>query len=221
MQLAAMFNLDQEDEPDHELNHLEDMAILDKMAMWSSKVTQEYPVIPSDDLFEGVKDDEEDTIDQSELSGYHKIILSSPAYEWFLTSVAKESILKLETAQPRIRRYILDKLPTGTISKRQTLDIHQVTIDLEWHHSMEERLRYELAEEPTAPIQPYQKSIIMTGSPREAQGLTIKQYLAQTWPITGVQMLNILKTATTNSTQQPHGRFYTQFYLMLCLSAYS
>lgn len=200
-----MFNLDDEDEPDRDRGHFKDMTVLDKMKMWSSNSAQLYPIIPCDDLFEGIKDDEEDEIDQSELSGYHKTILNSPAYEWFLTTVAKESVLRLETNQPRLRHRILDKLPTGTISKRRTPDMHQVTFKLEWHHSMNERLRTEFAEDSTLPVQPHRSSIVMTGSTREAQGLTIKQYLAQTWPKTNLKILEILHTAATNDIQQSHG----------------
>lgn len=200
-----MFNLDDEDEPDRDRGHLEDMSVLDKMNMWSSKAEQDHSVLPNTELFEGVHDDDEDPIDESELSTYHKIILDSTAYEWFLWNVATEAIIKLETSQPRIRQHIMDKLPTGTVSKRRTPKVYEVMFDLEWHHTMEERLQYELSEELKRPIRPFRSSIIMTGSPRQAQGLSIKQYLAQTWPMTGLQLLDAVEKATTNPTKHYHG----------------
>lgn len=203
-----MFNLDDEDEPDRDRGAFGDMSVLDKMKMWNSNSAQKDSVVPYEDLFEGVGDHEEDEIDQSALSAYHKIILSSPAYEWFIATVAKESVLRSETDHQRIRRHILDKLPTGIISKRRTPDMHQVMFKLEWHHSMNERLRCELSEN-LLPVQPHRPSIIMTGSTQEAQGLTIKQYLAQTWPITGLQILEVLHTAVTRHTQQSYGRSQT------------
>ncbi|KAH6696440.1 hypothetical protein BKA61DRAFT_252267, partial [Leptodontidium sp. MPI-SDFR-AT-0119] len=200
-QLEAMFNLDDENEPDRNRGHLEDMSVLDKMNMWSSKAEQDHSVPPDTELFEGVQDDDEDLIDQSKLSAYLKIILDSTAYEWFLWNVATEAIIKLETSQPRIRQHILDKLPTGTVSKRRAPNVYEVIFDLEWHHTMEKRLQYEVSEELKRPFQPFESSIIITGSPRQAQGLSIKQYLAQTWPMTGLKLLDALGKATTNPTK--------------------
>jgi hypothetical protein len=201
-----MFNHNEEDEPDRTQGHDGDMSILDKMSMWMSKAEQDYSAQPKGELFEGVKEDEEDSIDQDELSGYHNIIVESPAYEWFLTNIANEFILQLGTPQPRIRQQILDGLPTGTISKRRSPDTHEVTIDLEWHHAMEERLRDELLVGPRRPSRLFRSSIVMAGSPREAQGLTIKQYLARTWPTTGFQLLDALDKATTNFERDSYGK---------------
>jgi hypothetical protein len=58
-----MFNLDDEDEPDRDRGHLEDMSVLDKMNMWRSKAEQDHLVLPNTELFEGVQDDDEDPID--------------------------------------------------------------------------------------------------------------------------------------------------------------
>jgi hypothetical protein len=193
------------DDPDQGRGHCEDMAVLDKMKMWNSKARQESAPLPTE-LFEGVKDEEEDPIDDSELTRYYTIILQSPAYEWFINALAKESSLQFDTPQPRIRQRILDKLPTGKISKRSTPDIHQVTIDLEWRHSMEEMLRLEVLEELNSSIQSYSSPIIITGSQQAAQGLSIKQYLAQTWPITGLQLLYTLTTGI-DIAPQSHGMF--------------
>jgi hypothetical protein len=204
-QLEAMFNFDNEDEPYRDRGHLEDMSVLDKINMWSSKDEQDHSVLPNTELFEGVRDDDEDPIDQSDLSAYHKIILDSTAYKWFLWNVATEAIIELETSQPRIRQHILDNLPTGTISRRQTPKAYEVVFDLEWNHAMEERLQYELLEELKRPVQPFRSSIIITGSPLQAQGLRIKQYLAQTWPMTGLQLLDALEKATTNPTKHSYG----------------
>lgn len=177
------------------------MAVHDKMEMWQSKATQESSTFLKDELFEGVEDDVEDLIDDSELSRHCTTILKSPAYKWFISTLAKESILQLDTSQPRIRQCILNTLPSGTVSKRRTPDTHQVTIDLEWHLLMEERLRLELLGDLDSPTQPYNPSIIITGSQEAAQGLDIKQYLGQTWPITGLKLLYALKTSMDSAPQ--------------------
>ncbi|KAN0089561.1 hypothetical protein V8E51_019821, partial [Hyaloscypha variabilis] len=194
-QLEALFNLEGEDEPDRDRGHLEDMSVLDKMNMWVSKAGQESSVHPNTELFEGVQDEAEDPTNESNLSTYHKNILDSPAYEWFLENVAKESILKLETPRPRIRQQILDQLPPGTISKRRTPKFYEIIFELEWQHDMELGLQYELLVESQRQTQP---SIVMTGSPWKAQGLSMKHYLAQTWPTTGLQLLDTLEQAIIN-----------------------
>lgn len=142
--LEVMFNHNEEDEPDRTHGHDGDMSVLDKMSMWMSKAEQDHSAQPKGDLFEGVKEVEEDSINQVELSGYHSIIVESPAYKWFLTNVANEFNLQLGTPQPRIRQRILDELPTGTISKQRNPYTYEVTIDLEWHQPMEKRFQDEL-----------------------------------------------------------------------------
>jgi len=190
-----MFHHDEEDEPDRSQEHLGDMSLLDKMSMWNSKDGQDHTTHQNEDLFEGVKDDEEESIDQSELSAYHNIIVDSSAYKWFLANLVNDSILKLGTLQPRIRQRILDELPTGKISKRRIPDIHEVSFELEWDDAIEESLRNELPEQGKLSDLSFRPSIILTGSPQEAQGLTIQQYLAQTWPSIGLQLLFSLQAA--------------------------
>ncbi|PMD33003.1 hypothetical protein L207DRAFT_639742 [Hyaloscypha variabilis F] len=194
-QLEALFNLEGEDEPDRDRGHLEDMSVFDKMNMWIRKAGQENSVHPNTELFEGVQDEAEDPTNERNLSTYYKNILDSPAYEWFLENMAKESILKLETPRPRIRQQILDQLPTGTISKRRTPKFYEIIFELEWQHDMELGLQHELLVESQRQTQP---SIVMTGSPWKAQGLSMKHYLAQTWPMTGLQLLDALEQAIIN-----------------------
>jgi hypothetical protein len=186
-----MFSYEEVDEPDCTQKHVEDMPLPDKILMWIRNAGQDYPMQLNDDLFEGVKD-EDDSIDQNETSGYYNIIVNSPAYKWFLTSLEKESTLQLETPHPRIRQQILDKLPNRNISKKRNPDIYEVIFDLQWDYLMTEKLQYVLSEDTRSLTQSYRPPIVITGSPREAQVLTIQQYLAQTWPLTGLQFLNAL-----------------------------
>jgi len=207
--LEVMFNHEEEDEPDIPRGRSEGMSLLDKMTIWNSKAGQDLSVIPNDNFFEGVKDDEEDSIDQSDLSAYHQIILDSSAYKWFLMSLKNESILQLVTSERRIRQIILDKLPTGTISKQRTPNFHEVTFNLEWQHAMEEKLRHELSEELKGPYRSPREPIVMTGSPREMQGLTIRQYLTQTWPTNGFQIFNALQRTIMNFDKKFSGKSAT------------
>lgn len=203
-QLEAMLIREEENEPDCIQRHLGDMPLLEKMSMWESKNEQDHSAVPKDDYFEGIPDEEEASFDDEELLEYHKIILDSAAYKWFLRKLRNECVLQMETPQSRIRALILDKLPTGEISRRRSPDIHELTFDLEWPRSTEEMLRFELWPELKHPSQASRPSIIMTGSLYEAQGLTIKEYLAQTWPAIGLQLLDALGKAKTSFAQGSH-----------------
>ena len=202
-QLEAMLIREEENKPDYIQRHLGDMPLLDKMRMWESKNEQDHSAVPKN-YFEGIPDVEEASFDYEELSEYHKIILDSAAYKWFLGNLRNECVLQMETPESRIRELILDKLPTGEISRRQSPDIHELTFDLEWPRSTEEILRFELWPELKHQNQASRPSIIMTGSLHEAQGLTIKEYLAQTWPAIGLQLLDALGRAKTSFAQGSH-----------------
>jgi hypothetical protein len=186
-------------------------------SMWSSKAGQVPSVVSKDDLFEGVKDDEEHSINQSNLSAHYKIILKSATYQWFLMSLKRESIFQLGTSQPRIRQSILDKLPTEKFSKRRAPNVHEVFFRLEWQKPMEERLQYEFSEVLKCPGRFSRESIVTTGSPQEAQGLTMRQYLVQIWPANGLKLSNTPQTAIVNFDQRFYGKSanYMRFSAML------
>ena len=220
-QLQAIFNNDDCDEPDRHEGHSGDMHFLDKMNMWRNNAEQDHSAPPNTELFEGVQDDDEDPIDQSKLSAYHKIILDSTAYKWFLKSAAIEASVNFETSLPRIRQQILDKLPTGTVSKLRSPKVYEVKYSFEWQPSMGDRLQDMFSEVSQRSIRPIRSSIVMTGSPNQAQGLTIKQYLAQTWPEIGLQVLDALlqSNAYPNShycgTSSPTRSAISMLYLFI------
>jgi hypothetical protein len=179
------------------------MSLHDKMSMWNSKAGEDRLVIETDDLYQGVKDDEDEITDRVGLPEYHKIILNSAAYEWFLASLKKEITLQWSVTQPRvmvesIRQRILDQLPTGTISKRKALGGHEVQFDLQCGDTFKRWLKHENFDQLIRPDQLFTELITVTGSADEAQALTIKQYLSQTWPTSGLRLLDVLEN-TINS----------------------
>jgi hypothetical protein len=208
-QLEVMFNQEEDDEPDRTQGHDRDMSVIDKMRMWTSKAGQDHSVHSKEELFEGVKDEEEDAIDQSELSAYHNIIVDSPAYQWLLTNLSNEFLLQSWTTEPRIRQRILDKLPTGTISKQRSPDIHEFTFELELNNAMQESILNGFPQHRRLSNRSFRSFFVLTGSPWEAQGLTVEQYLAQTWPITGLQLIDALEKATTNLARHSLGKSET------------
>jgi hypothetical protein len=143
-----MFQREDDVIPDSPRAERKGMSLNDKMSMWDSKAGEDRSVIETDDLYQGVKDDEDEITDRVDLPVYHKIILDSAAYEWFLASLRKEITLQWSATQPRvmvesIRQRILDQLPTGMISKRRALGGHEVKFDLQWGDTFKGWLEHE------------------------------------------------------------------------------
>lgn len=179
----------------------EGMALLAKMVMWENKDSEDHSLLAEGEaLFEAVANEEDDAFEEINLPKYHKVIFDSQAYKWFLSSIRKEVSLKWEGSDPRIlteslRWELLGKLPTETISRCHFPSSHDVTFILGWDESMELRLQREDVHLSAWPAQSFSSFITLTGSPEEAQALTITQYMDQTWPTNGLQMLNAIKEA--------------------------
>lgn len=65
--------------------------------------------------------------------------------------------------------------------------------------------------------------LVVTGSVNQAQVLTIKQYMSQTWPANGLQMLEVLEEGIRNpknleSGKYPHPNGPVCLRVLMCLS---
>ena len=111
------------------------MSLLDKMNMWEKNAGVDKPENDQGELFDGVGDAEEELIPPVEIPRYNKIILESSAYNWFITNLRKEYSLQrgateLRLAIDNIRQTILDKLPSGKVSKQRIPPRHRCTFRL-------------------------------------------------------------------------------------------
>ncbi|KUJ16939.1 uncharacterized protein LY89DRAFT_733938 [Mollisia scopiformis] len=203
-QLEAMVcHPEEDDEPDSWQDGSKGMSIADKMKMWSSKAEEDHPLSERDEFFKGVKDEDE-IIPEIDLAVYQQVILNSPAYEWFISSVRKELSIQCSTNQPpvmieNIRRKILEKLPTGVLSKRRALGACEVQFELRWENEKEGELPNELYTQLTQ----VENSLVLTGSPKVAQGLTVREYLSQTWLANGSRLLDVILEAV-HDTEDTH-----------------
>jgi len=206
-----MFCHQDDDEHDSCRDGPEGMSLCDKMSMWENKAVEDDLVVESGDLYQGVKDDEDEIIDGVDLPSYRKTILNSAAYEWLLASLRKESFLQWSATQPRvmiesIRLRILDKLPTGTISKQRALNVYEVKFDLQWGAGIEGQLEDQLLDRLEIPGRSFTELVTVTGSPEKAQALTIKEYLSQTWPGSGLRLLDVLQKTINHYGHQYSGK---------------
>jgi hypothetical protein len=197
-----------DDKPDSWQDGSKGMSIADKMEMWSSKAKEDHPVAERDEFFKGVKDEDEN-IQGIDLAVYQQAILNSPAYEWFLSSVRKELSLQWSTNQPpvmieNIRSKILEKLPTGILSKRRALGACEVQFDLRWEDEKEGELPNELYTQ----LRKVENSLVLTGSPKVAQELTVREYLSQTWLANGSRLLDVILEAVHDTDYKYSGEAF-------------
>lgn len=213
-----MFCREDDEQAGSRQNGPKGMSLLDKMSMWDNKSSEidtvtdlsiSLDLLSHIDFFEGVEDDDDEITNEVGLSMYHGIILKSPSYEWLLSSLRKECFLQWGSRQPRImveniRQKILDRLPTGTISKRRPLSACEVTFALQWEDTMDRGngLFSKLIKSKIL----LSELITVTGCQEESQALTVEQYLRQTWPMYGLELLNILQTAIARHDHSYSGK---------------
>lgn len=144
-----------------------------------------------DDLFEGVSDCPDDPI---HLPPYNDVIHGSPAYSWLLAKL--ENQLLLAPAEPDHMRTIsctiMDSLCHGTfrnISRQKAPHLCDMTFLVGWNPM--DFLQDQEYEE--SPEQALERAITITGTGRNAQALTTAQYLRQTWPMVGEDVLEVVK----------------------------
>jgi hypothetical protein len=145
-----------------------------------------------DEEGEGQEGNEE--INMPGLLAYQDFILDSPAYEWLLANLRRETLLV--QADPNsmlaIRLEIIGSLPPSHIvSRKRSAQAYKITFDISWDPLAFVR-EQNYGEEPEEAIE---KVITLTGSARDAQALTCGQYLCQTWPSTGEYAIRLVKDA--------------------------
>lgn len=184
------------------------MSLLDKMSMWDSKAGENHSSVPKEDLFEGVEDDEGENVGHIDLSAYSKVVLKSTAYEWLIFNLRKESSLRWSshsemrdsTAIDIIRRKILEKLPSGKISKARPPRTHNVAFRLQWCPPYK-RLYNGRAKRETTNGKAILESIAVTCCSNEAQATSVQQYMSQTWPSNWKKFLELLRCVADSTDE--------------------
>jgi hypothetical protein len=135
-----------------------------------------------------VKDDEEFSF--PELEEYRKIICTNPGYNWILERLSREIALYSGERQFSIRQTILRSLPgTRHTSRHKPPPEVEVTFLISW--DVRAFIRDQCYTEPGADA--IARAITLTGSCTDAQALTTRQYLHQTWPSTGPHTLQLIQ----------------------------
>lgn len=165
------------------------------MQDWLHKVHEksgdERPV----DLFVGVSDFQDEEPEganiPANLQQYRDFIVGNPAYTWLLARLERE--LLLTPAEPNhmqaISDTILNRLSHGAfriLSRAKGPHLCDMTFIVDWNPLV-------FLQEQEYDEEAFERAITLTGTGSDAQALTTAQYLSQTWPLVGEEMLSILK----------------------------
>ena len=207
------------------------MSLSDKMELWGRKLGQNNLEVAEGDLFEGVEDEKDDDGDlrNPEVSTYGKTIISSTAYRWLISSLLMETSFHWDGSQPltmlnAVRHPILEKLPKGTISRRNSPPLYTAGFLLSWP-PIQLRIEQDHMSQHMAQRRLLSEMTVITGSSaHQIQATTVKQYLSQTWSSGGEALLNAIQgvvdgsyagvysgKSTTNSWTSSDNSMYYQF----------
>lgn len=186
------------------------MSVHDKMAMWGARSREEPREPDSSDCFVGVPEDDSNqhiTATHPELSLYTQTIVESPAYQWLVDRLFRESFFHWDDTQPQmlhqISQSLAAELPTGVISRKQEPNHHKVTFYFPWGR-LRDRLMHEQSVRNIDLGTALSDSIVLTSSSGyDVQATTVEQYLVQTWGPGGTQILTVLQGLMDDGTQPP------------------
>jgi hypothetical protein len=145
-----------------------------------------------DGLDDGIGEDEELTI--SGFKEYRKLISNDPGYIWLLGRLHRDILLSRpeEDTMNNIGHKILQvSCPTRRVSRKKPSTGCKVTFCVEWN-AFAFLAEQDIEEGGTQSIA---NTITVTGSCRNAQALSCREYLAQTWPSTGTGLIEIVQQA--------------------------
>jgi hypothetical protein len=156
-----------------------------------------------DDSHETNADDDASNVDPRGVSTYGRLLFEEPAYTWFLACIERER--SMDPASPdlakAIRKEISDSLPSlRLVSRRRSAEAYKATFQIQWDpHAFIKNEGYK--EDPEHVVE---TAITLTGSLTDAQALTCCQYLHQTWPTSGNNIMQLIKSVVASHRGQTH-----------------
>ncbi|KAL6796850.1 hypothetical protein J3E68DRAFT_426395 [Trichoderma sp. SZMC 28012] len=139
----------------------------------------------------------EDEVLAENAAQFLNVITKDPAFEWLVGRLATElnSTGGGSSAMKLISTYIHDRLPPiGKISRQYPSKPYKVTFHVECN--IPGFIQGQAYEGTAAEVLP--KVITLTGSIQDVQATTCEQYLVQTWPVVGCNLLRTIQGALRN-----------------------
>lgn len=137
-----------------------------------------------------------------EIIVYKKFLSEHPVYKWLLDNIRRVLYMEVPgNVQTHIRQSILQHLPEETkVSRAAMPQRHNFTFTVDWDPCLFV-LRQGYLERPEVAIG---RTITITGSETDAQATTVMQYLLQTWPSSGMHLLDLLKVVVQDDCTIPY-----------------
>ncbi|KAI1077276.1 hypothetical protein F5B20DRAFT_279626 [Whalleya microplaca] len=168
------------------------MGPLEKMDYWYSRdqgtdSDEDVPELHEDDKWHDNRDEVDDFVTEM-LKGF---LQRSPAYEWLLATLKRESVLTFPSRNlmTSIREYILQSLPeTEVISRTASSQEVKAVFGLDWDP-------FSFIREQSYTCRPgvaIRRAITLTGVEDNAQALPCERYLVQTWPTSGMYTMDLV-----------------------------
>jgi hypothetical protein len=164
----------------------------------------------NDDLDPGPKflepeDNDERSEDDTELISnshqYRDLILQSPEYSWLVANLQRElALTRAETdVMEDIKKNILSALPSShKVSRKSPSTEYRATFELDWDplSFVKEQGYVERGEDAL------ERAITLTGTSNNAQALSSREYLSQTWPTTGKYVMGLVSQLVRTTGRQ-------------------
>lgn len=171
-------------------------------ANFDDLISQDYKEEAEGEDVEEVEGQETEETNIPEFHAYSDFISKSPAYQWLLENLNRQFLLA--PAKPDlievIRRKIISSLPPShKVSRKNASKAYKMIFEVDWDllaFVKEQEYREEAH-------QAIGMAIVLTGSDKDAQALTCSQYLCQTWPSTGEQLMWLVKNVLRNGPDCP------------------
>lgn len=145
---------------------------------------------------DAVVDDTEPTPDAGL---YRDFIVRTPAYSWLIASLQREATLTRAAPDlmENIKEEVLGALSSPhRVSRNALSQQYKATFELAW-----DPLSFVREQQYTeTPEEALESAITLTGAANDAQAMTTREYLCQTWPATGKHLMQLVTDVVRNST---------------------
>lgn len=134
---------------------------------------------------------------------YRNVILTTPAYKWMVGVLERETGLTrpIPNIMQEIRTSVVDALPVSTrVSRRTNSQQLRAVFYVNWDPiAFATEQQYEdIADRALC------EAITITGSENNAQALTTEQYMCQTWPMGGKEILGLIMKVVALNSEHAH-----------------
>jgi hypothetical protein len=134
---------------------------------------------------------------------YRDVILTTPAYKWMVGILERETGLTrpIPNTMQEIRTSVVNALPVSTrVSRRTNSEQLRAVFYVNWDPiAFATEQQYEdIADRALC------EAITLTGSENNAQALTTEQYMCQTWPMGGKEILGLIMKAVALNSEHAH-----------------